>query len=474
MGELSADDATAIGSIINRGGNVLIAGAYTVFSANTNGKGLLSAFGIQYLKPCYQGMGSGAINLKGYTGDAISDGFSSPAQLINYLTPAIRINNAAVATPIVRHTSVDTIVAVKAIFSNSKGVWLGFNPATITNSTQRQNLIKKALDWLSGSAVAKGPQIEFDQSSVGFDLVNVGSEKNQTLVISNTGDKDLTINSITLDSDFDPDGVFTIKSGGSPNPIILTPGQTRDLVLNFVPKGAKKYIGSLSVKSNSVNDNDMLISLTGEGVSVGAAKITATKSTIRYNNVLLGKAPIADVDITNDGVADLVVSSIAITDDAEGVFTITAGSDPLTLASNESHTITVKFTPKAEKTYTGNVTIVSNAANTAELKVALQGTAVTTVPEEVTSTDGVINLKVSPNPMSTNGVITYNISSNEPVPFNMYLVDMTGRRVADLVNTVTNGLQTLQFDASNINSGTYFIVAGANSSVAKLPFIIKK
>jgi hypothetical protein len=56
----------------------------------------------------------------------------------------------------------------------------------------------------------------------------------------------------------------------------------------------------------------------------------------------------------------------------------------------------------------------------------------------------------------------------------MYLVDMTGRRVADLVNTVTNGLQTLQFDASNINSGTYFIVAGANSSVAKLPFIIKK
>jgi hypothetical protein len=56
----------------------------------------------------------------------------------------------------------------------------------------------------------------------------------------------------------------------------------------------------------------------------------------------------------------------------------------------------------------------------------------------------------------------------------MYIVDMNGRKVADLVNTLTTGSQSLQFDASSINSGTYFIVAGANSSVAKLPFIITK
>jgi hypothetical protein len=474
MGDISADDATSLGAFINQGGNVLIAGAITIQTGSTTAKGLLSTFGIQFLKTCFQGQGSGAINLKGYTGDEITDGFASGAQLINYLTPAIRILNAAVSTPIIKHTSVDTLVAVKSIFTNSRGVWLGINPATITNSTQKQNLIKKALDWLNGTSAPKEPQIEFDQSTVGFDLVNTGSEKNITLVITNTGGKDLQINSMTLDPDYDTEGVFTIKSGGSPNPIILAPGATRDIVLNFQPKGAKKYFGQLRVKSNSTNDNDQTISLTGEGVSVGAAKIQSTKTTLRYNSILLGKSPIADVDITNDGIADLIISSIAITDDADGVFSIVSGGEAGTILSNESRTITIKFAPKTEKSFTGNLTILSNALNSPDFKVSLQGQGVTTVPEEVTSPDGIVNVKVFPNPMTSNGVITYKINSNEAVQFNMYIVDMNGRKVADLVNTLTTGSQSLQFDASSINSGTYFIVAGANSSVAKLPFIITK
>ncbi len=474
LGDLSAADATSIGSIISAGGNVLINGAITVQSAYSAAPGLLSTFGFQFIKSCFQGYGTFGVNFKGYAGDPITDGFTCAGTLKSYLTPAIRVTGGGTSA-IIRHSAVDTISAVKTVFANSKGVWIGFNPAILTNATQKQNLIKKALDWLEAEPVAKGPQITFDQKSIAFDAVNVSDEKNVTIVISNTGDKDLTISSIQLDAVSDPDGVFTIKSGGSLNPINLAPGLSRNVFLNFKPTSTKSYVGKLLVKSNSLTDNDKSISLSGEGISAGAAKITSTKTTIRFTGVLVGKTPVSDVDLTNDGLGVLNITNIAITDDADGVFTILSGSEPATLASGESKTISVKFIPTAEKTYTGNLTIASNASNSPELKIPLQGTAITlTVPEEVTSPDGVVNVKVFPNPMTANGVITYNITSNEPVQFNMYIVDINGRKIADLVNTVTIGSQTVQFDASSINSGTYFIVAGANTSVAKLPFIIAK
>ncbi|MFN1834353.1 T9SS type A sorting domain-containing protein [Balneola sp. MJW-20] len=67
-----------------------------------------------------------------------------------------------------------------------------------------------------------------------------------------------------------------------------------------------------------------------------------------------------------------------------------------------------------------------------------------------------------PNPFNPVTNITYRIAETGKVSISVF--DVVGREVADLYNGVQNaGRHTLQFDAGNLSSGTYFVVMrGAN------------
>jgi hypothetical protein len=99
----------------------------------------------------------------------------------------------------------------------------------------------------------------------------------------------------------------------------------------------------------------------------------------------------------------------------------------------------------------------------------------TGVPDEITSNDGVITLKATPNPMGENGTITYSLNTANTGSFRMYLMDMSGRTVMDLVSgSVPSGTHTYEFNTSALSSGTYVIVARHNGSIVNLPIVIAK
>lgn len=356
----------------------------------------------------------------------------------------------------------------------SKAVFLSFGFEAIKDQTQRNQFMSKILDWLfSGGSVTIGPKAEFSNSSLDFDVVNVGESADQTMTIKNTGDEDLVVTKMEMDADFDPDGVFKFKSGNGV-PVTLAPGETINVVVSFAPVDADSYLGNITIESNSVVDGTYLISLDGIGRVSQGAIIESDKTTLNFSNVESGSSRMGDVVIYNTGNVDLDISKIEIANNSNNAFSIIAGGDAGSIAPDGDRTITVKFAPTNDGDHTGDLVITSNAANDdGEYTIQLVGSAFSSVPEEVTSTDGMITLKATPNPMGYNGVITYTLKSNGD--YNMYLVDLSGRVVTNFVNaSVISGTHTFDFNTSSLSSGTYVIVSQLGNSVVKLPIIISK
>ena len=421
---------------------------------------------------------------KGVAGDPIGDGINMT--LNNYtnissdpyilFTDILRSTDAKAIPFLYYDNDPSKIGGIRTINGNSRSAYLSFGFEAIKDPTQRSNFMGKIIDWLfAGGSSTLGPKIEFSNSTLSFDNVLLTETKDMTLTIQNTGDEDLTVSSMTMDPDFDPTGAFTFKSGGT-TPFTVKPGESHEVVVNFAPKAQQDYIGNITINSNSVSDATYLVSLDGKGLLSNGPTIASDKTSLDFGNVTPGSTLIGDIIISNSGNEDLNISSILITEDPDGAFSILTGGTPVILQPQAERTVTVKFSPASEKAFTANLTVSSNATNQADYKVQLAGTGlISTVPDEITSNDGIITLKATPNPMGVSGVITYTVNKIETGAIDMYLVDMSGRKVMNLFSgSVNAGTNNFEFNTSGLNSGTYVIVAQVNGSIAKLPVVIAK
>jgi hypothetical protein len=486
---------------VSNGGKILITGELEAYnasqtSASTQGRLFVnSTLGLTYattpvLRVTLNSQGTAITGItpfpaKGVTGDPIGSGVNMT--LNNYtninsdpyiiFTDILKSNDLNKAVPFLYYDNdPNKIGGIRTTNGNSKSVFLSFGFEAIKDQTQRAGFMTKVLDWLfAGGSQAVGPKIEFSNSTYNFDKVNINESKDMTMTIQNTGDQPLTVNSMLMDADYDPTGAFKFKSGGT-TPFTIQPNSSKDVVLTFNPKATGDFTGIITIESNSTSDATALISLEGKGIAGAGPAIASNKASLDFGTVSVGNTIIADVTISNSGTQDLNISSILVTDDADNVFSFVTGANPVILQPTQERTVTVKFTAKSEKNFTGNITVTSNASNQAEYKIGLKGNGTTTsVKEEVTSEDGVITVKATPNPMGLNGMITYSINNIETGSINMYLVDMNGRNIMNLLTgSVNSGVNTLEFNTSALSSGTYVIIAQVNGSIVKLPIVIAK
>ncbi len=83
---------------------------------------------------------------------------------------------------------------------------------------------------------------------------------------------------------------------------------------------------------------------------------------VEFGEVELGKSTEVDLTITSTGLLDLVIDEIDIWDNPDDVYQIIEGaiSKPITLKRGQTHKIKIRFTPKEEKEYRGQLSIKSN------------------------------------------------------------------------------------------------------------------
>ena len=194
--------------------------------------------------------------------------------------------------------------------------------------------------------------------------VAVGSTGTLLLTIVNSGTTDLIVTGISMPPQFTGSYAGTIPVGGSV-PVVIT----------FTPPAPGSYDGAVTVASNATSGTST-IGISGTGI--GLTKTITLSGTLNFGSCVSGKTLVSALTITNTGTDTVTVSSIVYPIGYTGAWsgTIAAGAQQI---------VAVTFSPTSASTYSGNITVTSDATGTNI--IAVTGTGVTSLTATMFLTD---------------------------------------------------------------------------------------
>jgi len=223
---------------------------------------------------------------------------------------------------------------------------------------------------VTGNGVA--PLMAVNTTSLDFGSQLTTGTKDLNITITNNGNSDITSLSYTLNG-----SAFSIPvSATAP----ITPGNNKTVTVRFSPTDLATYTGSLTIQSDG---GTQTISLTGQGAT---PKITMIPdpSALDFGTIATNSSKTLALTIKNTGNSILTVTGITIpTSPFSYVFPPVF---PISLLPNSTYTVTIKFAPTVDGTYSNSLTVTSDASNGNPV-VQLQGIAATptvTIPANVT------------------------------------------------------------------------------------------
>jgi hypothetical protein len=218
------------------------------------------------------------------------------------------------------------------------------------------------------------PNIAFDPGALNFGGVFMGGNRDQILTISNNGDADLIVSDITTDIPFSVafDGEF-----------MLAPDANQEIAITFSPEDAGDFEGELTITSNDPDANRVVLAMIG---SCGEPDIAIAPETLDFGAVLVDQIGEQTITITNEGNADLRIDDIVV----EGAYFSVDFNDEIVIQPDGEHEVVVTFTPEERGEFEGEMTIISDDPDEAEINIRLNGVAVQLLLEEqkITADDG--------------------------------------------------------------------------------------
>jgi plastocyanin len=231
------------------------------------------------------------------------------------------------------------------------------------------------------NVTSAGPVINISvtPTSVDFGNVNVGSNSDQMITITNL----MTSNATLSGNVGAPAAPFSVQSGGGP--FSLTPGQSVIVTVRFSPTAEGAAASNLSIIHNATNQtNPTSIPLIGTGLTPGI-HISVNPASLNFGNVTVGQSTSQNITILNqaNSTGPLTGSVSALT----GPFSIVSGGGPFNLPPGQSQIVTVSFSPAVAGASFDTLIITHNATEQASpTNIPLSGTGVTTpMPDLIVS-----------------------------------------------------------------------------------------
>jgi len=214
---------------------------------------------------------------------------------------------------------------------------------------------------LSGTGIAPG-QLAASPTRLSFGNIQVGTNQTQAATVTNSGGANLTISQATATG-----AGFTVT--GLSLPLTLVPNQSMTFGVAFAPTSAGTSNGSLSITVSGSNTS-LALALSGTGVM--PATLVANPATLTFTNVQVGQSPVQAETVTNTGGSTAQISQVA----AGGTgFSVSGITTPVTLTPGQSTSFNVAFAPQSAGSFSGSVSISSNASNPT-LSETLSGSAI--------------------------------------------------------------------------------------------------
>jgi outer membrane protein assembly factor BamB len=195
---------------------------------------------------------------------------------------------------------------------------------------------------LSGEGQCTAPQIRLQSSSLQFLDTAVGDTQAMSFRISNLGCDTLVIDDIKSSTP-------SFHPTNSSLPFSLSPGNGRDIVVNFTPLDSVLYLDSLLISSNDPNAAIAALRLSGRG----KLPWTVEPSALSFGAVCNSSKSIMQFELCNASNRELRSSAITI----EGGHFQVAPNDQINLPANSCQNVTVSFRPQAMGAVSSALTI---------------------------------------------------------------------------------------------------------------------
>jgi len=233
-------------------------------------------------------------------------------------------------------------------------------------------LVLGGLSWFGGcgggtpsSPPPTPPTLNLAPASLGFGVWVVGTESGEQVeTLTNTGGSELAIKSVAITgtdaTDFGQSGTCGSSLGA---------GASCTLNVTFTPSQLGQRSASITITDDGVGSPQVL-SLNGVGLDPGP-NATLSPTSLSFGNEVVGTtSPVQSVTLSNYGATTLSITGITASSNFGQTNTCNS-----TLASGESCTVNVTFTPGNTGSSNGTLSFADSAADSPQT-VALSGTGV--------------------------------------------------------------------------------------------------
>ncbi|HEU5059962.1 MAG TPA: choice-of-anchor D domain-containing protein, partial [Kofleriaceae bacterium] len=187
----------------------------------------------------------------------------------------------------------------------------GVRSATVT-FTDLDGLSTDPAVTLSLTGTGRAPSLEADASALAFGSQSVGTQSAaRTVTISNGGDADLTITSVTVPG---PNGSQWLVTGFS-GATLLGPGDTLPIDVVFAPSEPGGQGADLVIASDSpVPPASLQVALGGTGIGASGITLSPTALTFGAIDVQSGAQRVRTLTIGNSGNLPLEIAAMRLED----------------------------------------------------------------------------------------------------------------------------------------------------------------
>lgn len=197
-------------------------------------------------------------------------------------------------------------------------------------------------------------------TSLDFGAVLENETSHRVLTLKNVGHADLLITDISSNQDEFTTNITSFN---------IAYEETQDIILSFTPSALGQMEADLTIMSNASNTPALQISLSGVGIA-NVPYIEASHTNLDFGDVYTILPELQTVVVKNIGHAPLVISQI---NSDNPVFMVEENYLGRTLTTYQELIVNITFAPETVGSYNGNITIVSNADNSANLMIPVSG-----------------------------------------------------------------------------------------------------
>jgi hypothetical protein len=302
----------------------------------------------------------------------------------------------------------------------------GWNCKTIELALNAPSYVTDYVDPTNpGCWSVTGPAIAATPLSLDFGTVEVGTNMTLTTTISNEGDSDLTVSSLSITGSTD----FAVNEVSSTTIFTVAPGASVDVLVDYTPGEAGDDAGVLEISSDDPDTSLLSVDIAGSGLVPGPA-IAATPLSLNFGTVEVGSSVTLTTTISNKGDSDLTVSDLNKTGSIDFALNGEVPPTPFTVAPGTSVDVPVDYTPEEGGNDAGTLEISSDDPDTSLLSVSIAGSGL--VPRTLVSDLDIAGFR-APKRLS--------LRREKPVKMKLVVVNKSG----------ISGSGTVTLTASNAN-----------------------